>query len=65
MSLCSRCGAPFSCGVVEPADVASPAECWCMALPRLAAPPAASTATLGGACWCAACLRLFRAYPSR
>lgn len=56
MSLCSRCGAAFSCAVkdVSGANEANDATaCWCMQLPALAALPAS------GACWCPDCLKEF------
>lgn len=56
MSLCSRCGAAFSCGVkdvIDATDANDAPACWCMQLPALAALPAS------GACWCPDCLKEF------
>ena len=53
MSLCSRCGAPFSCALVDGADPVSAPPCWCTLLPAVVPVPGAP----GSACWCAACLR--------
>ncbi|WP_308923291.1 cysteine-rich CWC family protein [Janthinobacterium sp. J1-1] len=50
MSLCTLCGAPFSCGQVDPA---ASGPCWCAALP--AAVPLPGNSATG--CWCPACLR--------
>ncbi|HYD81168.1 MAG TPA: cysteine-rich CWC family protein [Paucimonas sp.] len=50
MSVCPRCGAGFSCGMV---DGKSDAPCWCTQFPPLPLPePGAPHAT----CYCPACL---------
>jgi hypothetical protein len=52
-SRCSRCGAPFRCGM-EGGDN----ECWCAGLPPLMPLPAASDAGSSEAgCLCPACLQ--------
>jgi hypothetical protein len=55
MSICTRCGAVFSCGMVEGA--AGP--CWCMELPALAAGalPLFKNEAAGNSCFCPDCLR--------
>jgi hypothetical protein len=53
MSICTRCGAPFSCGMADGAGDA----CWCMRLPALVPVPVApATAANAAGCWCPACL---------
>ena len=52
MSQCSRCGAPFSCAMVDVADPLNAPPCWCTLLPAVVPVPGAA----GSACWCAACL---------
>lgn len=49
MSQCSKCGATFSCGMV---DDKSAAPCWCTRFPPLPM-PSASTAAF---CYCPQCL---------
>lgn len=53
MSRCTRCGAPFSCGMVEGGE----APCWCTRLPKLPAEKL-PTNTVGApaACFCPDCL---------
>ena len=54
MSVCARCGATFSCAMVDPAPGADPAApCWCTYLPASLPVPSAP----GSSCWCADCLR--------
>ncbi|MEG2963271.1 cysteine-rich CWC family protein [Janthinobacterium sp. AD80] len=50
MSQCSRCGATFQCGQLDP-DASTP--CWCVALPPALPVPGSAAA----ACWCPACLQ--------
>ena len=59
MSVCPRCGASFSCGMVDD-PAAQP--CWCTRLPVLS-PSALDDATANGAatCFCPACLRALTA----
>jgi len=59
MSICSRCGAGFACGMVE----GSIEPCWCTRLApavplpgSTAAPDQAAADTPGAGCWCSACL---------
>jgi len=49
MSQCTRCGASFTCGQLDPE---AGGACWCMAFPP--AVPVPGTAT---GCWCPACLQ--------
>jgi hypothetical protein len=49
MSTCTRCGAPFSCGMADGAGNA----CWCMRLPPVVAVPVPAGQA---GCWCPACL---------
>jgi hypothetical protein len=54
MSVCARCGATFSCAMVDPAPGTDPAApCWCTFLPASLPVPAAP----GSSCWCPECLR--------
>ncbi|MES2535321.1 MAG: cysteine-rich CWC family protein [Pseudomonadota bacterium] len=57
MSVCSRCGAVFSCGMVD--GVASD-PCWCTALPALPAAALAESPNSpeGFSCFCPDCLRV-------
>ncbi|MCS0582946.1 cysteine-rich CWC family protein [Massilia pinisoli] len=50
MSTCARCGATFSCTMVDGNDGA---PCWCTRLPSVVALPLAGEAAR---CWCPACL---------
>lgn len=50
MSICERCGAAFSCAMV---DGANDVPCWCTELPPAVALPDAP----GAGCWCPACLK--------
>ncbi|HEY5800277.1 MAG TPA: cysteine-rich CWC family protein [Burkholderiaceae bacterium] len=50
MSTCARCGAGFSCGMVDAAG--SDAPCWCTALPPVLPVPSDAVQ----ACYCPACL---------
>ena len=52
MSLCSRCGASFSCVMVDADYPLTAPPCWCTFLPAVVPVPGAAD----GACWCAACL---------
>lgn len=56
MSVCTRCGAEFACGMT---DEPKEAPCWCTTLPLL--PPSAYVTAEGNAagasCFCPACLR--------
>lgn len=57
MSVCTRCGAVFTCGMADAG--AGGAPCWCTALPAL---PASAYVTAPGAadgasCFCPGCLR--------
>jgi hypothetical protein len=66
MSVCSRCGAVFSCKMADradPADFVDPAApaqpCWCTYLPPTVPLPSGADVANGGArCWCPACLKL-------
>ena len=49
MSVCSLCGAPFSCAPADGVD----GPCWCAELPPVMAVPALGADT----CWCPACLK--------
>jgi len=61
MSTCSRCGAEFSCAMVD-ADLAAAAQpCWCTYLPASLPVPSAP----GASCWCPACLKQHIADHSR
>ena len=52
MSVCQRCGAEFSCGMV---DDKSDAPCWCTQLPPL---PSSIPGTMRDAsCYCPNCLK--------
>lgn len=55
MSLCVRCGASFSCAMVDGEDNDQP--CWCTAMPPVLPVPSGATGTNAG-CYCPACLRL-------
>jgi hypothetical protein len=70
MSICSRCGAGFACGMVE----GSIEPCWCTRLPpALPLPPSAlkrptdpAAGDMAGAgCWCPACLEAHIAQLAR
>lgn len=50
MSVCTRCGATFSCALAERRGE----PCWCAALPAAAAVPLPQDAA---GCWCRACLQ--------
>ncbi|OYO31630.1 cysteine-rich CWC family protein [Janthinobacterium sp. PC23-8] len=52
MSLCTRCGAAFSCGQV---DQGASGPCWCAALPLAVPVPLPGGGATG--CWCPDCLR--------
>lgn len=55
MSVCKRCGAAFSCAMVDGSDGA---PCWCTAMPPAVAVPAPATgAATDVTCWCPDCLR--------
>ena len=59
MSLCSQCGAGFSCGMV---DMEDGMRCWCTALPTASREQVLRDA--GGqakSCMCADCLTALRA----
>ncbi|MNJ99534.1 hypothetical protein D3C87_173120 [compost metagenome] len=59
MSACSKCGAVFSCGMV---DTTTAEACWCTALPT--APRGAVLRNADGSaktCMCPACLGALRA----
>jgi hypothetical protein len=55
MSTCTRCGATFSCAMVDTAPAAATSApvqpCWCTLLPAAVAVPSAPVG-----CWCPACL---------
>ena len=53
MSRCSRCGAAFSCAMVDAAADAAAGPCWCTALPAIVPVPG-----VDASCWCPACLKL-------
>ncbi len=53
MSVCCRCGAAFSCAMVDPDPAAPDQPCWCTALPP-ALPVPGDGAT---SCYCPICLR--------
>ncbi|NVD96781.1 cysteine-rich CWC family protein [Massilia sp. BJB1822] len=68
MSTCTRCGASFSCAMVDAGpDGKLPTEpCWCtyfppaVPVPELPAAPVGDAASVAGkavGCWCAACLK--------
>lgn len=48
MSVCKRCGAPFTCAMADDTEEA----CWCTALPHAVVVPQAGQAS----CWCPSCL---------
>jgi hypothetical protein len=52
MSTCTRCGAPFSCGMADGAGE----SCWCMRLPPVVPVPGAQPSAAPAGCWCPACL---------
>lgn len=55
MSVCKRCGAAFSCAMVDGND-GSP--CWCTAMPPAVPVPAVSADPVTDlTCWCPACLK--------
>jgi len=54
MSLCTRCGADFTCGQQGPEAGAS---CWCMALPAALPVPVTAAGSAAAGCWCPACLQ--------
>jgi len=54
MSLCTRCGASFSCAMVDngtDSTDSTGSACWCTTLPAAVAVP-----TEAAGCWCRACL---------
>ena len=51
MSVCKRCGASFSCAMVDGNDGT---PCWCTAMPPAVPVPSAAT---GLTCWCPDCLK--------
>jgi hypothetical protein len=54
MSLCTRCGASFSCAMVDNTNDSTGSTggaCWCTTLPAAVAVPAEATG-----CWCRTCL---------
>lgn len=51
MSVCKRCGAEFSCAMVDGNDGT---PCWCTAVPPAVPVPAPETDL---SCWCPACLK--------
>ncbi|WP_081801508.1 cysteine-rich CWC family protein [Herminiimonas sp. CN] len=53
MSLCTRCGAPFACGMLDRHDSA---PCWCSQLPALPAAAIDAAAGADARCLCPACL---------
>ena len=58
MSLCSQCGAGFSCGMVDTKDGM---RCWCSALPAAAKKQAVRDAdSQAKTCMCADCLTALR-----
>lgn len=59
MSLCSQCGAGFSCGMVDTRDGI---PCWCSALPTAASKQVVRDAVgQAKSCMCADCLTALRA----
>jgi hypothetical protein len=57
MSLCTRCGAAFSCAMADGGS----GPCWCTALPPVVPVPEMPVPESGqtgaaAACWCRACL---------
>lgn len=59
MSLCSQCGAGFSCGMVDTKDGM---RCWCSALPVAGKKqPVRDTDGQAKTCMCAGCLTALRA----
>ncbi|WP_082988869.1 cysteine-rich CWC family protein [Janthinobacterium psychrotolerans] len=52
MSLCTRCGATFTCGQADPS---ASGACWCAALPPAVPVPLPGGTATG--CWCPDCLR--------
>ncbi|MEW7848655.1 cysteine-rich CWC family protein [Massilia aurea] len=50
MSICTRCGARFTCAMAD----GDSAPCWCTALP-----PAVEVPQEAVGCWCPACLRAY------
>ncbi|MEV4780357.1 cysteine-rich CWC family protein [Burkholderia sp. LMU1-1-1.1] len=61
MSTCSRCGAEFSCAMVDADPAAAAQPCWCTYLPASLPVPSAP----GASCWCPACLKQHIADHSR
>jgi hypothetical protein len=59
MSECTRCGADFSCGMVDGAQKNENGECWCAELPSINPEVLASlrNANAVASCFCPACLR--------
>ncbi|MGB9109312.1 MAG: cysteine-rich CWC family protein [Telluria sp.] len=59
MSICTRCGAPFGCAMVDGGS----GPCWCTTLPPVVPVPDIMRGTADGAqdavpgCLCPACLR--------
>jgi hypothetical protein len=49
MSVCLRCGAPFSCAMLGEMD----GPCWCTELPRFLPVPG-----VGASCFCPGCLKM-------
>jgi hypothetical protein len=56
MSVCQRCGAEFSCGMV---DDKSDAPCWCTQFPPMPLPPLDRSPA--PTCYCPACLETLSA----
>jgi len=52
MSICTRCGAAFSCAMAD----GDAAPCWCTRLPPVVALPPTGADSPAAGCWCPACL---------
>lgn len=57
MSICSRCGALFSCGAAQVEHTGLP--CWCMQLPALSSEAILHVRQKGEQCLCPNCLAEF------
>jgi hypothetical protein len=60
MSICTECGAAFSCGM---ADAGADQPCWCSSMPKL--PAEALAASDAATCRCPACLKAWIAELAR